>query len=194
MPMVKLPPTIEHALLGFVRHRPMYGYEIYQRLMAGAELGLVWNIKQSQLYALLAGLEQDGMLSSRVEQQGARPPRKVLAITARGAAAFDDWVRSPVEHGRDFRVEFLAKLYCAREEGEPVARELLAAQRRATTERLEELRDRAAALDPAGSFDWLVARFRVSQLEAALGWLNLCDDWLAGPQFMPVAGAAAAGR
>jgi DNA-binding PadR family transcriptional regulator len=160
----------------------MYGYEIYQRLMAGAELGLVWNIKQSQLYALLARLEQDGMLSSTVEQQGVRPPRKVLAITARGAAAFDAWVRSPVDHGRDFRMEFLAKLYCAREEGEPVARELLSAQRGATTERLEELRARAAALDPAGSFDWLVARFRVSQLEAALAWLDLCDGWLASPE------------
>jgi PadR family transcriptional regulator AphA len=185
MPMVKLPPTVDHALLGFVRRRPMYGYEIYQRLLAGAELGLVWNIKQSQLYALLAGLEQDGMLSSTLEQQGARPPRKVLAITPRGAAAFDEWVRSPVEHGRDFRVEFLAKLYCASQEGEPVARELLAAQRRATTERLEELRARAAALDPAGSFDWLVARFRVSQLEAALGWLDLCDGWLAAPERRP---------
>ena len=40
-------------------------------------------------------------------------PRKMLRLTPRGREAFAEWVRNPVEHGRDFRLEFLAKLYFA---------------------------------------------------------------------------------
>src|SRR5262245_50407367 len=65
MPMVKQPLTIEHALLGFVRQRPMHGYEIHQRLLASAELGMVWSIKQSLLYAHLTRLEEEGLLTSQ---------------------------------------------------------------------------------------------------------------------------------
>ena len=36
-----------------------------------------------------------------------------MTLTPDGLAAFDRWVASPVAHGRDFRLEFLAKLYFA---------------------------------------------------------------------------------
>lgn len=183
MPMVRQPLTIELALLGFVRRGPMYGYEIHQRLLASAELGLVWTIKQSLLYAHLARLEEDGLLRSTVEARGAKPARKMLHLTAEGEAAFLDWVRSPVEHGRDLRLEFMAKLYFARQESAAAALELTARQRRVTLEHLDGLRAKAAALDAAPSYDWLVLHYRIGQLEAALGWLDRCADWLrtAGP-------------
>lgn len=182
MPMVKQPLTIEHTLLGFLRQQPMYGYEIHQRLLASAELGLVWNIKQSLLYALLARLEDEGYLTSTLEPQGARPPRKILHLTQAGAAAFAAWVSSPVEHARDFRVEFLAKLYFARSESRQVARELVERQRKVSGQRLAGLRRRAAALEAAPSFDWLVLRYRIGQLEAMIAWLDLCADWLANSE------------
>lgn len=177
MPMVKQPLTVEHALLGFLRRQPMYGYEIHQRLLESAEVGLVWNIKQSMLYALLGRLEEEGYVSSTLEQQGARPSRKILALTPAGAEAFLGWVRSPVPHGRDFRLEFLAKLYFARAEG--IANALIAAQVAASSARRDELRARAEALAAGRSYDWLVLRYRVGQLDATLGWLGLCAAWAA---------------
>lgn len=185
MPMVKQPLTVEHALLGFLRQRPMYGYEIHQRLISTQELGLVWRIKQSLLYMLLARLEQEGYLSSTLEQQSARPPRKTLHITPAGARAFEEWVRSPVHHGRDFRLEFLAKLYFAREEGSAAAHELVGTQRAATAAQLVQLQSTAANLEAARSYDWLVARFRVGQLEATLAWLELCEHWLPSAEHRP---------
>jgi PadR family transcriptional regulator AphA len=178
MPMTKTPLTIEHALLGFVRRQPMYGYEIHQRLLASAELGLVWRIKQSLLYAHLARLEEEGLLRSTVVAQEPRPSRKILALTPAGEAAFLRWVRSPVEHGRDFRLEFLAKIYFARQEGGGLALELTARQRAASAERLAALREQAAALEAARSYDWLVLRYRIGQLEATLSWLDLCAEWV----------------
>lgn len=178
MPMVKQPLTVEHALLGFLRQHPMYGYEIHQRLLASAEVGLVWSIKQSMLYALLARMEDEGYLSSTLEHQGARPSRKILALTPAGEAAFLSWVRSPVPHGRDFRLEFLAKLYFACAEGPAEAQALIAAQRAASTLRRDELCARIDALADQRSYDWLVLNYRVGQLDATLTWLDLCAAWV----------------
>lgn len=184
MPMVKQPLTIEHALLGFVRQQPMYGYEIHQRLLASAELGLVWTIKQSQCYAILTRMEEDGLLRSEVSPQEPRPARKMLYLTPAGEATFLRWVRSPVEHGRDVRLEFLAKIYFARQEG-AAALELTARQRRVSVQRLAALREQAAALEAERPYDWLVLRYRIGQLEAALSWLDECADWLLTSEATP---------
>lgn len=177
-PMVKQPLTIEHALLGFVRHQPMYGYEIHQRLQASNELGMVWHIKQSQLYALLAKLEQAGYLKGSLEVQGARPPRKMLQLTDEGAAAFAHWISSPVQHGRDFRMEFLAKLYFARSESRDMALTLIARQRDAIRGQLADLWAQAQVVADRRSYDWLVLQFRIGQIEAIVAWLDLCAAWL----------------
>ncbi len=140
MPMVKQPLTMEHALLGLLRQQPMYGYAIYQHLLASAELSLIWSIKQSLLYATLNRLEVDGLLTSTLEPHGQKPPRKILHLTAAGEAAFLSWVRSPVDHGRDMRMELLAKIYFARYEHPPAARDLVAHQRQVNLQRLADLR------------------------------------------------------
>ncbi len=178
MPMVKQPLTIEHALLGFVRQQPMHGYEIHQRLLASAELGMVWSIKQSLLYAYLTRLEEEGLLISQIATQRVKTGRKILELTEAGEAAFLRWVRSPVGHGRDFRIEFLAKIYFSRQESTSVALELVARQRWAMRQRLEEIQQRAASLSSERSYEWLVACYRIGQLEATQQWLDLCSDWL----------------
>lgn len=178
-PMVKQPLTIEHALLGFVRRQPMYGYEIHQQLQESKDLGMVWRIKQSQLYALLAKLEQVGYLQGTLEGQGSRPPRKMLQLTDEGLEAFTHWIGSPVQHGRDFRLEFLAKLYFARNESNEAALTLAACQRDASHIQLIELRQQASRLTQADSYDWLVLQFRIGQIEAILAWLDVCADWVA---------------
>src|SRR5262249_48869253 len=111
--MVSSPLTLEHALLGFLRQRSMYPYEIYQTLSQAHDLGRVWHLKQSQVYALLSRLEEAGFISTTTEMQNSRPPRKVMTLTPSGLKAFDAWLLAPVAHGRDFRLEFLAKLYFA---------------------------------------------------------------------------------
>ena len=52
--MIKPPLTIEHALLGFLRQRPIHAYQIHQQLLQVEALGPIWHHKQSQLYALLS--------------------------------------------------------------------------------------------------------------------------------------------
>ncbi len=174
MPMVRQPLSVEHALLGLVRERPMHGYEIHQRLHAGQGLGLVWPVKQGLLYAMLNRLEQEGLLTATLEAQGARPPRKLWQLTADGAQILAEWLQQPVAHGRDFRVEFLAKLYFVRQDGPLAVHALIEAQRAATTSLVATLKASAAVLERERSYEWLVLRYRIGQLEAVLDWLDEC--------------------
>jgi PadR family transcriptional regulator, regulatory protein AphA len=180
MPMVKLPLTVEHGLLGFVRQQPLHGYEIAQRLAATEALGLPWSWKQSQVYADLARLEEEGYLTSAVEAQGTRPPRKVFQLTAQGTAAFAAWIASPVGHGRDFQLEFPLKLYFAQQEGAAAARELLARQQAACRSWLAALQTQELPADDPPSYPHLVQQFRRSQLETILAWLTTCASQLEG--------------
>jgi len=181
MPMVKLPLTMEHALLGLVRQRPMYAYEIHQTLAQAEALGLVWQLKQSQTYALLARLEEAGYLASTLEAQDSRPPRKILQLTESGEAAFARWLVAPMRHGRDFRLEFLAKLFFAAQEPMAVLVALLAAQRDACNDLIAQLRAWITVVSPERPYDRLVLQFRLGQIEATLAWLDTCADTLLTP-------------
>ena len=173
-PMIKTPLTIEHALLGFLRLRPMHAYEIHQTLLRAEALGLVWHLKQSLVYLMLDRLEEADYVSVVLETQGSRPPRKILHLTPSGHAAFARWLVAPVAHGRDFRLEFLAKLYFASQDDPASAATLIAGQQQACRDWLVELRTQADALSDARDYDWLVLQFRFGQIEAILAWLDIC--------------------
>lgn len=177
--MIRSPLTIEYALLGFLYQQPRHGYEIHRQLLAGDGLGLVWRLKQSQLYALLAKLEQEGYISAILEPQDARPPRKVLQLTATGQKAFLGWLRSPVPQGRKMRLEFMAKLYFARRLEPAAATSLIEGQRDVCREWLASLQVQAEALSTGRPFEWLVYQFRIGQVEAMVDWLDICERALA---------------
>lgn len=185
MPLQKTPLTVEHALLGLVRARPMHGYEIYQQLGAPGGLGQVWRIKQGLLYALLKRLEQEGLLTSQHVAQDDAPARRVLALTPAGAAAFDRWLLTPVASGRDLRIEFLAKLYFAQQQGQAAVDALIDRQLAAVTAWRQRLASRRAALPPTAAFDRLVLDYRIGQVQAAADWLATCRASLADPVSTP---------
>ncbi len=176
-PLLQSPLTIEHALLGFVRHEPLHGYEIHRRLSQTPELRLIWRIKQSRLYALLARLEEEGLLRASHEPQDGRPPRKVFHLTAAGEDAFGRWLVEPVQLPREMRLEFMLKLYFAGEEGAAVAEELIHAQG-AVCERWPATR--AGNGTAAGQFGRAVRLYRRKHIEAIQEWLaSLATEYAA---------------
>jgi len=175
---VKSPVGIELALLGLLRQQPMHAYEMHQHLLHAEQLGLVWHLKQAHLYALLGSLEAAGYLTSVTETHGARPPRKVLHVTPAGLAVFTEWMASPVEHGRDFRLEFLAKLFFAAQDDPTTVEALIARQREACERWLSELHAQLRDLEATRPFDQLVLQFRIGQTQAILPWLEQCAQVL----------------
>ena len=174
----KAPPGLELALLGFLRREPMHAYEIHVRLAQAEALGLVWRIKQSHLYALLARLEEAGYLAGSMQPQGTRPPRRMLALTAEGRDAFARWLTAPVAHGRDFRLEFLAKLFFAAQEDAASVSTLISGQHMTCKRWLADLHERVASLQADRIYERLVLGFRASQIEAILRWLDECETTL----------------
>ena len=174
------PDEMGYALLGLLRREPLHAYEMYQRLRRGDALGRVWQLKQSHLYALLARLEEHGLIAGAIAAQGARPPRRMLALTAEGVAAYTAWVEAPVRHGRDFRLEFLAKLACADGEGTEAVAALISSQRAICAAWERDLQKRIAAVPEEQAYDRLVLEFRMGQIAAILAWLARCEQELAG--------------
>ena len=179
--MVPFPLTVEYALLGFLREGPLHGYAIYRQISDSDKIGLVWQLKRSQLYALLARLEDEGHLTTVLEPQDARPPRKVFELTESGLHAFLDWVQSPVLHGREVRLTFLVKLYFAQREGPEVAAGLIEQQRKICHGICERNgwathRGRSHAARSSQPYKWLVHQFRIGQIEAIMTWLNDCQQ------------------
>ncbi len=167
----------EIALLGFLHDQPLHGYAIHQRLSDPSGLGPVWTIKRSHLYALLTKLEDAGYVTTTTELQDSRPPRKLYHLTETGSQTFQAWLRRPVANGRSLRLDFLVKLYFARQQGPDIVPALVAAQRSVCNEWLAEAQTRVHEERASGQrYSQLVHQFRQGQIEAMVAWLGACEE------------------
>lgn len=174
--MNKSPLTLEIALLGFLQREPKHGYALHQELTQPAGLGPVWQVKLSLLYAMLTKLEEAGYVTATTEPQDNKPPRKIFHLTDEGRHVFLAWIQNPVAHGRSLRLEFLVKLYFARQEGADVAAHLLAAQRQQCHDWLTTEQEIVAEEEANGrQYGRLVHQFRLGQIQAMLNWLDDCE-------------------
>jgi len=83
------------------------------------------------------------------------------------------WVTTPVAHGRDMRLEFLAKFYFARLEGSSTVAQLLERQLACCRQWLADNEERIARL-ATDSFERIVLQYRAGQLQATIQWLEAC--------------------
>jgi DNA-binding PadR family transcriptional regulator len=170
--MVRNPPGMELALLGFLQQGPQHGYRIHQMISDPAGLGLIWHLKQSQLYALLTKLEGDGYLTSALQNQEPHPPRRVFELTALGHKVFFDWLTSPVSVPRLIRQEFLAKLYFAqRENNKYMLQQLMVKQRVVCQNWMAEFKKQLSVSEPM-SYRWTMYQYRIGQIDALKKWLE----------------------
>ena len=128
-------------LLGFIDQNPIHGYDLFKLISQFNTIYLVWRIKQSQLYALLDRLEDDGLVVSSMIPGESHPNRKQYQITSVGRQTFFAWRISPVQHERDVRQEFLAKIYFALQSGHETVLELLETQTELCFEWLSQLQN-----------------------------------------------------
>lgn len=158
----------EYPVLGMLSTGPAHGYDICRRLQT--ELGAVWNLGRSQIYALLSRLERDGLVAHERVGQENLPAKNIFRLTALGEEVFGAWVTTPVSHVRDMRLEFPAKLWFARQDDPLDARELIENQ-------LAVCRAKAEVLTRLGQscrteIEALSAGFKLIAVEAAISWLE----------------------
>jgi len=158
------------VLLGLLRPGPRHGYDLTREFLPDTVLGDIVHLEPSLLYANLKKLEREGLVRSTVQQQGARPPRRILELTEHGADTLDRWLAEPVERTRDLRLEFLLKLYVARMLGSGDAEQLVAGQREVCRTFVSSLRAQLDAEED--DFRRLVLEMRLAQNTALLEWLD----------------------
>ena len=168
-PRSALPLRIEYVLLGLVRRQPTYGYELLQRWNEPNGISLIWRLKPGTVYAALEKLEQMGYLDSSLIPGESSPPRKEHRITSAGEEAFLHWMETPVSATRDFRQDFLARLFF-RQDVSPVVVKALFTQQKSTCQ--EWLVSLGQQLNNSAEFERSVVSFRICQVQGILKWLK----------------------
>lgn len=147
---------------------PAHPYELYR--LFDRELGKVWRLGQSHLYAYLEKIEEQGLATMEVEASEGAPDRKVYRITPEGKKRFGEWLLEPSPRVRTLRLELLAKLYFYRRLGLKGMDRLAARQRKLLEERLASL---DGAMRETDDDYWRsVLDFRRSEIEAIVAWLD----------------------
>lgn len=158
----------EFLVLGFLAPGPAHGYDVHRHLLS--EVGTVWHIGRSQLYALLARLERDGLVVHERVGQENLPAKNIFRLTDRGRDLFEQWRDSPVHNVRELRLDFLAKVFFAHRDGPECEQRLLESQIAACQERvgkLKQLRESARNLTERRAIE-----FRMMMAESSVKWLK----------------------
>lgn len=168
-------PTPDETILGLLSVETRHGYDLLEHFRETAELGRVWTLSTSQLYAVLKRLERQGLISGEERAVPGAPPRVEYSVTAAGQERLQAWLfeREPSASMRRVRVEFMSRLYVARLLGLP-ADEIIANQRQAC--RVQLARTRSARKATASPVEGMVLDFVIGQLEAAIKWLEHADE------------------
>jgi DNA-binding PadR family transcriptional regulator len=168
-PRSALPLRLEYVILGLVRRQPTHGYELLQRWNEPGGISLIWQVKTGPLYSALEKLEQLGYLQSSITPGEASPPRKKYHITAAGEQNFLDWIKKPVSTARDFRQDFLARLFFSPDVDPTVMKVLFSLQASICRGWLTSLERQLAV---SVGFERQVFTFRICQVQGILNWLK----------------------
>ncbi len=96
--------TLHDALiLSYVKRGLGYGYSIMSHVRESRSDEWV-DFSRAGLYKTLDKLERAGFLEKRLEQDGARPPKKVYNITSKGSNALDEYLEKGFDF--DFRSDY----------------------------------------------------------------------------------------
>jgi len=160
----------EYAVLGLLRQRPAYGYELQRQLSGGHGLARVCPVESAMVYAILKSLSGLELIDGEWDNSS-YPPRAVYAATDEGDAAFQRWLRQPVGRMREVRHDFMVKLYFALTEGGEQAVELLEQQIEACREYQNEIEGELGEAD-AASFDAIALQSKATAARSTLEWLR----------------------
>jgi len=165
-------PSSEFALLGFLYPGASYGYELHKKITEATGIGMVWGVKMSNLYAQLDKLERKGLISGNLRFSDSHPDRMEYFLTPAGKDSFENWLNRIVEHPRDFRQEFMVRIFfMSRYKPERVPA-FLQAQIKECERWIIATNEKGDKLTRKGSFENLVFQFRALQIQSMVDWLK----------------------
>lgn len=86
-----------HAVLGLLRNKPAYPYELGNQLQR--RLGPSWAVNTGQLSQIIKRLEKEGLIERVDGSVGAREDRRIFSITEDGIREFERWFSTSAPNG-----------------------------------------------------------------------------------------------
>jgi DNA-binding PadR family transcriptional regulator len=159
--------SVSRTLLGLLEAGPSHGYDLkrtYDELF-GAEKPLAYG----QVYASLARLLKNGMVSAAGTEAGEGPDRKRYTVTDAGVTDLDSWLATAEEPSHYLQNTLFTKVVLALMSSRP-ATEILDTQRAKHLSAMRQYNRRKRSGDLA---DQLICDHALFHLEADLRWLDL---------------------
>ena len=160
----------DFLILGMLHLQPTHPYELFTQLNNTSGIGLIWRFKRTNLYQDINTLQAQDLITHIVQKNSNRPEKKVYNLTKKGLEQFEQWVETPVQHGREIRAQFMAKLYFLRILY-PERTELM------ITKQIKALRSECKrfvvkSTDTETEFSVILASYRLHQLNSTINWLE----------------------
>ena len=177
-PLSRGPSLAEYLVLGLIDERPTHGFALARLVARDGALGRVYVIPRPVVYRSIGRLAEAGLVQPQgVERGQGGPQRTVFRITPRGRRVLRSWLSRPVEHVRDLRTEFLAKLaLLERMDADPGP--LLVAQRRVLEPIVAALAEQQRTVR---GFDRTVLAWRYQAAQAAIRFLDDLHEMIPPP-------------
>lgn len=163
--------TPDETLLGLLAAEARHGYQLIDCFRDPAQLGNVWTLSTSQIYAVLKRLDAQGLIKGETFTSPDAPTRVEYTLTPAGIRRLEDWLTepSPSSSVRRVRVEFLSRLYIARLLNMPTLDMVRAQKESCRQRRAACIVDRDCAAPGVGR---LAIELEIAQLDAILDWIN----------------------
>jgi len=170
-------PVPDEVLLGLIKAQPAHGYELQDRFKSKSDLGRIWTMSTSQLYAVLKRLEDEELILGKKVAVKDAPSRNEYSITERGERKLMSWMNeeNPSSSIHRMRVIFMSKLYIAILLCMPFDDVIAHQKISCATQKMELIKERTQV---QSQMEGLVLDFVISQLDSALSWLDNCTRTL----------------
>jgi PadR family transcriptional regulator, regulatory protein AphA len=162
----------EFALLGFLYEKPTHGYDLHKLITDPDGIGLIWNVKMSNLYAYLDKLDKKGYIHGTMQPGDAHPTRMEYQITNEGKNVFETWLDSIIQHPRDFRQEFMLRYFFLLKYRPEKVMNLCKRQYDECNIWLANTMAELDKINTESQFKISVIQFRIVQIQSMINWLN----------------------
>lgn len=164
-------PVPDEVILGLLRSKPAHGYDLLECFRSPSQLGRMWTLSTSQLYAVLKRLEEAGEINGEQVYSDDAPAKVVYSVTGKGLSMLNNWLYDPEPSAsiHRIRVLFLSRLYIA-DLLEVETDKIIRNQKKACLDQLNVFLDEREK--SGNTFENLTVDFIIGQLNAAITWLD----------------------
>ncbi|MDO3411849.1 PadR family transcriptional regulator [Saccharibacillus sp. CPCC 101409] len=168
--------TLSYGLLALVSRKEASGYDLMLKIQP------FWQAKHSQIYPLLGGMEEKGLLSAKWVQQTDKPDKKLYSITPEGTKMLHEWLSEPTS-APVMRDEFNLKCFCIHMADPAEVHRLFVERRKYHIDRMKYYKDIQESIPPEhrnpghiAFEDYILLQKAYMRTKASVDWIDWVEE------------------